>query len=244
MTAAASRRGVTLVELLVSISLLSLLSVGMLMTLRVGLNAQDKANARLMANRRVVAVQRILRSQIEGLIPVSADCVSDPGQPTQRIMFFEGQPQSMRFVSAYSLQEASRGMPRILEFKVIPGDERRGVRLVVNEPVYSPQQAGMTCLGSAPDPNSGARMPLFRPIETGPGSFVLADKLAYCRLSYRDLQPPPLGERWLSEWPQGRWPSALRIEMAPLDPDPAHVPLLSMTVPIHIDRQPDSSYAE
>jgi len=57
-------RGVTLMELLVSISLLSLLSVGMLMSLRVGLNALDKADAKLMANRRVVSVERIVRSRL------------------------------------------------------------------------------------------------------------------------------------------------------------------------------------
>jgi len=41
--AVGSRAGVTLIELLVAISLLSLLSVGMLMALRVGLSALDKA---------------------------------------------------------------------------------------------------------------------------------------------------------------------------------------------------------
>ena len=237
-------RGVTLMELLVSISLLSLLSVGMLMSLRVGLNALDKADAKLMANRRVVSVERIVRSQIEGLIPISADCVSDAARPPEKIMFFEGTPNSMRFVSAYSLQEASRGMPRILEFQVIPGDQGRGVRLVVNERVYSPQQAGASCLGSALDPESGAQMPRFRPIQIGSGSFVLADKLAYCRLVYRDFQPPPIGEHWLTEWPQGRWPSAVRIEMASLDDDPGRIPLSTVTVPMRVNRQPSVSYAD
>ncbi len=236
--------GVTLIELLVSISLLSLLSVGLLMTLRVGLNAMDKANTKLMANRRVVSVERIMRSEIENLIPVSAVCVPEAEQPPQRIMYFEGLPQSMRFVSTYSLQEAGRGKPRILEFQVIPGDRGRGVRLVVNELVYSPQQAGVTCAGSVRNPDTGDAMPVFRPIQTGPGSFVLADKLSYCRFSYRDYRPPPIGERWLPEWPQGRWPSALRIDMAPLDPNPASLPLIGVTAPIRVNRQPNVAYVQ
>ena len=100
-------RGVTLVELLVSITLLSLLSVGMLMTLRVGLNSMDKANSKLMANRRVASVERIVRSEIENLIPVSALCVPESEQPPETIMYFQGRIESMRFVSAYSLQEAA-----------------------------------------------------------------------------------------------------------------------------------------
>ena len=53
-----SRAGVTLMELIIAISLLSLLSVGLLMAMRVGLNAMEKSNNRIMANRRVSGAQR------------------------------------------------------------------------------------------------------------------------------------------------------------------------------------------
>ena len=237
-------RGVTLIELLVSITLLSLLSVGLLMTLRVGINAMDKANAKLMANRRVASVERIMRSEIRDLIPVVATCMREADQPPEPLMYFDGRPESLRFVSSYSLQEASRGSPRILDFQVIPGDKGQGVRLVVNELPYSPQMAGATCMGSLRDPDRGIALGVFRPIQVGPGSFVLADKLAYCRFSYRDFQPPPLGERWLPEWPLGKWPTAVRIEMALLDPDPARLPLMSLTVPMRVNRQPYERYGE
>jgi len=237
-------RGVTLIELLVSITLLSLLSVGLLMTLRVGINAMDKANAKLMANRRVASVERIMRSEIRDLIPVVATCVPGGDQPPEQVMYFDGRPESLRFVSSYSLQEAARGTPRILEFQVIPGDRGQGVRLVVNELPYSPQMAGATCMGTVRDPDRPIAMGAFRPIEVGPGSFVLVDKLAYCRFSYRDFQPPPLGERWLPEWPLGKWPTAVRIDMAPLDPDSTRLPLMSVTVPMRVNRQPYEPYAE
>jgi len=167
---ASEQKGVTLIELLVAITLLSLLSLGLLMTLRVGLNAMDKANAKLMANRRVASVERIMRSEIQDLIPVVANCVPEAEQPPEALMYFDGRPQSLRFVSSYSLQEASRGEPRILDFQVIPGDRGRGVRLVVNELIYSPRQAGATCVGSVPDPDRGVAMGAFRPIQVGPGT--------------------------------------------------------------------------
>ncbi len=53
------RRGVTLIELLVAMTLLSLLSVGVLFGLRIGLNAMDRTNDRLMTNRRVLGVERV-----------------------------------------------------------------------------------------------------------------------------------------------------------------------------------------
>ncbi len=60
-----------------------------------------------------------------------------PQSSVQSMLFFQGEPSSMRFVSTYSLQDASRGMPQILEFQVIPGADNRGVRLVVNERPYT-----------------------------------------------------------------------------------------------------------
>jgi prepilin-type N-terminal cleavage/methylation domain-containing protein len=239
--------GVTLIELLIAISLLSLLSVGMLMALHVGLNALDKANSKLMANRRAASTERILASQIAGLMPAGADCPANfPGARPIRVLFFDGQPQSMRFVSTYSLQEAARGYPRILEFQVIPGAQGRGVRLIVNETLYTgPLSTGASCLGLFPDPaQGGATAPRFRAIEPGPNSFVLADRLAYCRFFYKERLPASVPESWLPEWRRSRWPAAVRIEMAPLEPDPSRVPLAGLTVPIYMNRRLDVRYTD
>src|SRR5208337_4519873 len=109
--------GVTLMELLVAVLLLSLLSVGMVLTLRVALNAMTKTDSRLMANRRVVSVERILNEEISGMIPATADCVAG-GRRGGLLMLFQGEAQSMRLASTYSLHEGARGAPMILEFQV------------------------------------------------------------------------------------------------------------------------------
>ncbi len=88
--------------------------------------------------------------------------------PADAISFFQGQPQSMRMVSTYSLQEAWRGQPRILEFQVIPGEEGRGVRLMVNEyPYTGPLAAGQSCVGMMVDPNSGLQRSAIPPDSSG-----------------------------------------------------------------------------
>ena len=241
-----SQSGVTLMEMLISTVLLSFLSVGILFAMKVGLQSMDKANTRLMSNRKVVGSQRVIEQQIRGLMLVRADCSQSPGMPISgRIPFFQGQPQTMRIVSNYSLEEASRGLPRILEYLVIPGEDNKGVRLVVNEYLYSgPLSTGYFCLGVGPNPMTGIIAPIFRPAEPSPRSFVLADKLAYCRFVYREVIERPYAERWLPQWIKQELPSAIRVEMAPLDPGPSSLHVMSVTLPVRVDKDPLKKYGD
>jgi prepilin-type N-terminal cleavage/methylation domain-containing protein len=229
--------GVTLMELLIAMTLMSLLSVGIVMSLRVGLSAMTKTDTKLMANRRVVSVERILEQEISSAMPVTADCLSPGEAPPARIAFFQGEAASMRLASSFSLQEGTRGIPMILEYQVIPGEQGQGVRLVVNEHWYTgPRGAGQFCLGMGADPLTGTPAPQFPPIQVGAGSFVLADKLAYCRFSYRDVVPAPELERWILRWIKPVLPSAVRVEMAPLIPDSSRLEPVTLTVPIRVTR--------
>lgn len=233
--------GVTLMELLVAVLLLSLLSVGIVLTMRVALSAMNKTDSRLMANRRVTSVERILNDQISGIMPVTADC-SGGGHLAGRMMFFQGETQSMRLASTYSLHEGARGMPMILEFQVIPGEDDEGFRLVVNEEWYTgPRGAGLLCIGMTNGP--GGRRPGFVPIQIGANSFVMADHLAYCRFSFRDptTRPQPM---WLEQWVKPTLPDAIRIELAPIAPDAGRLQPVTLTVPVHITRLPLANYLE
>jgi prepilin-type N-terminal cleavage/methylation domain-containing protein len=234
------QKGVTLIELLIAVLLLSLLSVGIVLTLRVALSAMNKSGSKLMANRRVSSVERILDQEIEGIMPVTADCQARPGVVGTTLMFFQGEPQSMRLASTYSLQQGERGIPMILEFQVVPGEDEQGVRLVVNEHWYTgPRGAGIYCLGIGAGPLGGPPGPLFAPISIGPGSFVLVDKLAYCRFSFRDLRTPPAeAPIWVQRWVKPVLPNAIRIEMAPLASDLGRLQPVALTIPVHVTRLP------
>jgi hypothetical protein len=239
-----SRSGITLMELLVAITLLSLLSVGILFGMRIGLSAMERSNDRLMTNRRVLGVERVITQQITGFMPVKADCFTTPNAPPSRQPFFQGEPQTMRFVTTYSLNEAGRGYPRILEYQVIPG-EIAGVRLIVNEYLYSgPLSAGSSCAGIVTDPTTRLPRMMFHPVEIGPASFVLADKLAYCNFFYKEEKELPQPDLWTPLWGRLRAPNAIRIDMAPLSPDPARLAVPSITVPIWVTKNPDIEYAD
>ena len=124
--------GVTLIEILIAVTLLSLLSLGVLMAMRLGLSTMDKTDQRIVSNRRVVGARRILESEIGGFMYSLANYRPQP-QVVQRLMFFEAQPNRMRFVSSYSLEDAWRGRPQIAVLQVVPGERGEGVRLILNE---------------------------------------------------------------------------------------------------------------
>jgi prepilin-type N-terminal cleavage/methylation domain-containing protein len=217
------QRGVTLIELLIAVTLVAALSAGMLMAIRVGLLTLEKTDHRLDANRRVVAANRILYRQLGGAMPVIGACG----------LFFRGDSQTLRLVSSYSLTQGARGAPHVLEMAVIPSNFG-GVRLIVNETPY------MGPSGTIPFCGSGIPPPMATPL-----SFVLADKLAYCRIVYKDvIKDSILSGPWLQAWTKPMLPAAVRIEMAPLVADPASLPLVDVTVPMHVNREVLSPYVD
>jgi hypothetical protein len=115
---------------------------------------------------------------------------------------------------------------------VIPG-EQQGVRLIVNETPYAPLLAAALCTGGGH----------FASVAVGPKSFVLADKLAYCRFSYFGPGATPVEPiTWKPAWGGNKWPMGVRIEMAPLEPDPSRVQPISVTVPLQLLRSPEVEY--
>jgi prepilin-type N-terminal cleavage/methylation domain-containing protein len=240
--------GLTLMEVLIAVTLLSALSLAMMFAMRIGLNTFSKAGDKLMANRRVAGAQRVLLEELQGMIPVTAPCSGNAAAAQAPLLtpFFQGTAQTMRFVSSFSLQEAWRGGPRILEFSVIPGGDGGGVRLIVNElPYVSPISAGNRCLGIAADPVTGLSGPVFAPILAGPDSFVLADRLEFCRISF--LTPdrtPGTPPSWRAEWRGTAWPLGVRVEMAPIKPDPMQLAPITVTAALRLWRTPGIAYAD
>lgn len=219
-----SERGVTLIELMIAITLVAALSTGMLMAMRTGLLTLQKTDDRLQANRRVMSVNQILSRQIGGVMPIPGACGP----------IFNGDSQTLRLASTYSMSEGSRGDPRLVELVVIPGD-LGGLRLIVNEFLYSgPFSTAVFCGNTLTT----------RPKAT-PQSFVLADRLASCRILYKESRPDtPVSGEWLPAWNRPNLPAAVRVEMVPLAPDPARLPLLTVTIPLHINREVMAPYAD
>ncbi len=214
------QKGFTLIELMISITLVAALSTGMLMAMRTSLLSLEKINSRLQFNRRVMGMERVLTRQIGGVMPVTSDCGSG------RVPIFRGNPDSLRLVSSYSMAEGARGYPQFDEFQVVKGEN--GLRLIVTEHLYTgPSSTKPFCGGE-----------LLPPGQANPESWILADRLASCSFFYREQLPDqPPSSKWLTSWDKPDLPGAVRIEMTPLDSSPALLPVMNVTVPIHITRQ-------
>ena len=180
-------------------------------------------------------------------MPVVAACGEAPGATAVKTVFFQGQPQTMRLVSTFSLQQGWRGRPQILELFVIPGEDGLGVRLVVNEIPYT-GPIGMTrlCTGRTQDPLTGGNLAVFAPVQAGPGSFVLADKLQFCRFSFLTFDPrqPLVPPVWKPSWAMTGWPRGVRVEMAPLQADSSTLQPITVTVPLRLRRSPEIPYVD
>ena len=238
--------GVTLIEMVVAVTLLSLLSLGMVMAIQVGLSAYGKTETKLMDNRRVAGAQRIALQELEGLVPAFVQCGADAsGGSGARAVLFQGLSDSMSMVSTYSLQQGWRGQPQILQMFVIPGEES-GVRLVVNEfPYTGSRGAGQYCTGSFTPPNTISRLAQMIPPKAGPATFVLSDHLAYCRFFYYTPAVGPYDPpTWQPTWAWKGWPLAIRIEMAPASPDPSRLQPITVTAPLHIHRDSEKVYTD
>ena len=73
---------------------------------------------------------------------------------------------------------------------------------------------------------------------------MLADKLAYCRFLFEAprLNQQPAG--WVNHWIHPEWPLAIRIEMAPLDPDPSRLQPMTVTTAMHVNKVQGMEYAD
>lgn len=220
-------KGFTLIELMISITLVAALATGMMMAMRTSLLSMEKINSRLQFNRRVMGMEHILTRQIGGVMPVVSDC------GTTHVPIFSGTPTSLRLVSSYSMAEGARGYPQFDDFQVVRGEG--GLRLIVTEHNYTgPSSTSPFCGGGPVLPASGA-----------PTAYILADRLASCAFSYREQIPDqPPSEKWLPVWDREDLPAAVKIDMTPLDSSPALLPVMNVTVPIRITRQVRNSYAD
>lgn len=218
-----SERGVTLIELMIAVTLVAAISTGMLLAVRIGMTTLQKTEHRVEANRRVVAANQILYRQLSGVMPVMGACGP----------FFHGDAQTMRLVSSYSIAQGSRGGPNILEFAVVPGN-LGGLRLIVNEtPYFGPSSTTPFCGQFVPPP------------QANPRSFVLADRLASAHFVYKDvIRDSVLTGPWLPTWIKPDLPGAIHVDLVPLVADAANLPLVSVTVPIHVNREVLAPYAD
>jgi hypothetical protein len=73
----------------------------------------------------------------------------------------------------------------------------------------------------------------------------MAGKLSACRFLYQEpIVDSPLAGPWVTVWNRPLVPRAVRIEMMPLDPNMAGLPMLTLDVALHVTRQLGAPYVD
>ena len=207
------RAGMTLIEILVAVTLLGILSAGLLSLLETSAGAWSAARERLTLDRRVSSSNTLAHAAFSGMVPILATPPPQAGAP--RAVFFQGEPTEMRFVSSYSMTEGVRGGLRILELNVQRG--ANGLRLVLTESPYrGPASVGRYITGVEPSIEGRNRL-LFSTVRPRADSLIVADALADCTFSYlRQGRRPDEPSEWIPVWDDmQKLPEAVRIALEP-----------------------------
>jgi hypothetical protein len=123
--------GFTLLELLVSITLMGFLAVAIHMGFRIGANAWAKGDSRLETIRVSQFSLDLLSRQISSMVPYySQQKINDA--PVD-ILLFQGVPKAMRFVTSFSAQSRSAGGLRLVEYFVSNSKNKGTSALLINE---------------------------------------------------------------------------------------------------------------
>lgn len=206
------RAGLTLIEVLVSVSLLALLAVGMTSALSMATGSWNSVRERLTLDRRVSSLNQMLHAHFAGVVPVLARPRREVG--VAESPFFHGEPDQMRFVSSYSMYEGVRGGLHIVELNTMRTTE--GLRLVLTEsPYLGAMSVGRFVRGSE---RSGRFLRiLFDPVRPREDSLIVADRLGDIEFAYR-AEPEGPNDRdemeWTPTWDNSRQlPSAIRVRL-------------------------------
>jgi hypothetical protein len=217
---------------MVAVTLLGLLSVGIITALQIGAGSWMGTRERLTHDRRISSANQIFHSAFNGIVPMTAQSIPGAEARFPVTLFFQGEPQTMRFVSAYSVTAGNRGGLNVFELQVV--DSENGRRVLLNQfPYGGPYQAGELITGIEPAPDGPGRRLLFQSVEPRGNSLIVADELVDCEFRYlRQPRRPDEPPVWIEVWTDPRvLPLAVSVRLTPRAEQGRLLPV-SITAPI------------
>ena len=203
--------GMTLIEVALALALLGLVSTGILAVTSNGVGAWIDSREALLQDRRLSNSSLRLHESIAAIVSMPAIPRSDSLSP---FPFFQGERQTMRFVSGHSPMRGSRAGMRLVSLHA--RRDERGLRLLVTEtPCPGPRGLGSLVL-PAPSTRANPLAIQFMPVREGKESWIVAENLTVCEFSYlREAPVPNESAEWVQRWPdRSALPRAIRIEWA------------------------------
>jgi len=182
-------QGFTLVELLIAMTLFSILMVMLFMGFRIGIQSSDKVTQSIDKSSTLPIVHDFLRAQLAAARPILQD------RPGKAIVWFDGRQDGVEFIGAPPDALSSGGLQRFL---IELTKDRDGGRIVLRYALYQGKQ-------------SPAKESYSEPL------VLLADVAAF-QISYFGTDVTARKPQWQDTWHEmAHLPSLIRIRITPVD---------------------------
>lgn len=209
--------GFTLLEVLISISLIAMLMLALLFGLRVAGKAWQQGETRLRQTHIEEERNAFVMDQVSSLLPYAVS-VSDRDL-SGRFTIFEASPTCLRFVTSYGSAFRGRSGLLLAEYGIV---ESRwdGVELALREtPILNDEVLLRRVVrGVAQDQETGAPVVIYQPFAANSSDLKLMSGLRAASFEYLDLHPPGgRGAIWLPNWNarhNAAYPDAIRLTWA------------------------------
>lgn len=103
--------GFTLIEVLVSVTMMAVVATVVVSAMRSGMSMWDKGTAHIETLRHSRTVLDVLDDQIRGALPITYTVRGDQQQPVM-LVAFEGTRTGLRFITRTSFKDGPDGIPR------------------------------------------------------------------------------------------------------------------------------------
>jgi hypothetical protein len=199
-----------LLELLVSMSVLSLLATTVLFGWRIAAGSWGRVNTMVDEQRRVESVQQVLERQIADMVPVAPWLRQGSAS-----VLFQGEREAARFVSRYSLLHRGRSGLYQIEYQIMEADGG-GKQLLLNEsPMRSASDVADLLIGT--DQTSAGTVLRFAPMERNAATRVLLENAAELYFEYYRPASGANQAGWVDQWTArvNEVPRAMAIRVTP-----------------------------
>ena len=203
MQPVARSAGFTLLEVLIATSILGLMMLVLMGSLRVGAASWDAGENRMAQSERLYTLHRFLREHISVALPVSGMTARGRNE-----FLFQGGSDFLEYVGSLPAQVKAGGLYRFRWYVSDSGSERKSLRLALY-----PYTGGQPHRPGSLQEEPPAEVEAVDDLE-------ILDDLAYFRITYqaRLLPHQQTGAEtaeWQDAWEQPVLPALVRIELAP-----------------------------
>jgi hypothetical protein len=206
--------GFTLLELLISITLIAFVMLALLIGLRVSNGAWQKGEARLRRDHAEEEKNTFMVRQISSLLPYVAPS-TDPNFPG-RFTVLDATAFCLRFVSTYSSSFRSRSGLQLVEYGIVQASPGNVILALRETPVRDDRTLfGRLVNAVTYDPDTGQTVISYQPFLLRAADLRLMTGLSAARFEYLDLHPQDAeGPVWLAQWKSTAnkpYPAAIRV---------------------------------